>query len=250
MPVPGRTHNPYGFWYRLAAGLVRPVLFLLVERRWRGHEHMPAEGGFLTVANHISPFDPLTFGHFQYSSGRPPRMLAKASLFDVPFVGAMLRRTGQIPVHRGTADAVSALRSAVDAVRAGECVAIYPEGTITRDPGMWPMAGKTGAARIALTTGAPVIPVAQWGAQRIVRPYARGGRGDRRVWLAPRQTVHVVAGAPVDLSRYAGLPLTPDVLRGATEDIMAAVTALLAGIRREEPPTRRHTHARPARETA
>ncbi|MFB8754449.1 lysophospholipid acyltransferase family protein [Streptomyces nigra] len=230
--------------------MVRPVLFLLVERRWSGYEHIPAEGEFVAAANHISHFDPLTFGYFLYRGGRPPRMLAKASLFDIPFVGAMLRRTGQIPVHRGTADAASALRSAVEEVGNGECVAIYPEGTITRDPGLWPMTARTGAARIALTTNAPVIPVAQWGPQRIVPPYARGGRGDRRVWPAPRQTVHVVAGPPVDLSRHMGKPLTPDVLRDATEDIMAAITALLAGIRQEQPPAQRHTHRRPENEPA
>jgi 1-acyl-sn-glycerol-3-phosphate acyltransferase len=246
--VPGKNHNPYDVWYRLAAAIVRPVLFVLVRRRWRGHEHMPAEGGFVTAVNHISYLDPLTYGYFQYSSGRPPRLLAKASLFRIPFVGMMLRRTGQIPVHRGTADAATALRAAVDAVNRGECVAVYPEGTVTRDPEMWPMAAKTGAARIALTTGAPVIPVAQWGAHRIVPPYARGGRGDRRVRLIPRQPVHVVAGPPVDLSRHAGKPLTPDVLKEATEDIMRAITVLLAEIRDEEPPAAPRTVSRTAPE--
>ncbi|MGV9349604.1 lysophospholipid acyltransferase family protein [Streptomyces spiralis] len=248
--MPGRTHSPYGFWYRLAAAIVKPVLFLLVRHQWRGEEHIPAEGGFITAVNHISYFDPLTYGHFQYNSGRPPRLLAKASLFTIPFIGMMLRKTGQIPVHRGTADAAFALRDAVAAVNQGECVAVYPEGTVTRDPGLWPMTGKSGAARIALMTGAPVVPVAQWGAHRIMPPYARGGRGDRRVWLAPRRRVEVVAGPPVDLSRYRGKPLTPDVLADATEDIMAAITALLADIRDEEPPAERHTPRRPVRKGA
>ncbi|MEU1412084.1 lysophospholipid acyltransferase family protein [Streptomyces sp. NPDC005731] len=244
--MPGTAHNPYSVWYRLAAAIVKPVLFVLVKRHWRGHEHMPTKGGFITVVNHISYFDPLTYGHFQYSSGRPPRLLAKASLFTIPFVGMMLRKIGQIPVHRGTTDAAHALRDAVDAVNKGECVAIYPEGTVTRDPQMWPMTAKTGAARIALMTGAPVIPVAQWGAHRIAPPYARGGRGNRRVWLAPRQPVHVVAGPPVDLSRYVGKPLTPDVLKDASADIMAAITALLADIRDEQPPEEPHSVRRAA----
>lgn len=246
--MPRRTHSPYGFWYRLAAAIAKPLLFLLVRHQWSGQEHIPAEGGFLTAVNHISYFDPLTYGHFQYDSGRPPRLLAKASLFTIPIVGTVLRRTGQIPVHRGTADAAFALRDAVDAVNRGECVAVYPEGTVTRDPGLWPMTGKAGAARIALMTGAPVIPVAQWGAHRIVPPYARGGRGNRRVRLALRQRVYVTAGPPVDLSRYRGMPLTPEVLVDATEDIMAAITALLAEIRGEQPPAERHTLRRRARE--
>ncbi|MDX3235089.1 lysophospholipid acyltransferase family protein [Streptomyces sp. ME03-5709C] len=246
----GRSHHPYGFWYRLAAGIAKPVLFVLVRHRWRGHEHIPAEGGFIAAVNHISYFDPLTYGHFQYNSGRPPRLLAKASLFKIPFVGMVLRKTGQIPVHRGTADAANALRDAIAAVGKGECVAVYPEGTVTRDPKLWPMTAKTGAARIALTTGAPVIPVAQWGAHRIAAPYARGGRGDRRVRLVPRQTVHVVAGPPVDLSRHQGKDITPVVLKEATEDIMAAITALLADIRGEQPPAERHSPRRFPRQHA
>ncbi|AWW41697.1 lysophospholipid acyltransferase family protein [Streptomyces cadmiisoli] len=246
--MPGSRHTPYGFWYRLAAAIAKPVLFVLVRHRWRGQEHIPAEGGFITAVNHISYFDPLTYGHFQYDSGRPPRLLAKASLFGIPFVGRVLRRTAQIPVHRGTADAALALREAVEAVRKGECVAIYPEGTVTRDPGLWPMTAKTGAARIALMTGAPVIPVAQWGAHRIMPPYARGGRGDRRVRLVPRQRVQVVAGPPVDLSRHQGVPLTPEVLKEATEDIMSAITALLAEIRDEPPPVARAAVRRAVRD--
>ncbi|MFE7751303.1 lysophospholipid acyltransferase family protein [Streptomyces sp. NPDC057428] len=230
--------------------MVRPVLFPLVSRRWRGFEHIPANGGFITAVNHISYIDPLTYGHFQYNSGRPPRLLAKASLFSIPFVGMMLRKTGQIPVHRGTADAAFALRDAVEAVNKGDCVAIYPEGTVTRDPGLWPMTGKTGAARIALMTGAPVIPVAQWGAHRIAPPYARGGRGNRRLSLALRRRVDIVAGRPVDLSRYSGKPLTQEVLREATEDIMAAITALLSDIRGEEPPPGPQRTRRSASENA
>ncbi|WP_329042879.1 1-acyl-sn-glycerol-3-phosphate acyltransferase [Streptomyces sp. NBC_00178] len=248
--MPRDTDHAYTIWLRLAAAIVKPVLFPLVSRRWRGLEHIPATGGFVTAVNHISYIDPLTYGHFQYNTGRPPRLLAKASLFTIPFVGMMLRKTGQIPVHRGTADAATALRDAVEAVNKGECVAIYPEGTVTRDPGLWPMTGKSGAARIALTTGAPVIPIAQWGAHRIAPPYASGGRGNRRLSLVPRRRVDIVAGPPVDLSRYAGKPLTQEVLREATEDIMAAITGLLAGIRGEEPPQAPHRARRSVSEQA
>ena len=113
----------------------------------------------------------------------------------------MLRGAGQIPVYRESADASRAFSAAVAAVRDGECVAFYPEATLTRDPDQWPMVGKTGAARVALETGAPVIPVAQWGPQELLAPYAK------KPDLFPRKTMHVRAGPPVDLSDFAGRPI-------------------------------------------
>jgi len=121
----------------------------------------------------------------------------------------------------------------VAAVEKGECVVVYPEGTITRDPDLWPMVGKTGAARIALSTGSPVIPTAQWGAQHILAPYAK------KASLFPRKTIHVRVGDPVDLDDLRGEQLTPKVLRDATDRIMAAVTALLEEIREEPGPSER-----------
>jgi hypothetical protein len=138
-----------------------------------------------------------------------------------------------IPVFRESGQAADAFRAAVDAVRQGKCVAIYPEGTLTRDPGMWPMAGKTGAARVALETRCPVIPVAQWGPQEIL------GRYQKRIRLFPRKTMHVRAGPPVDLSDLYGEPLTAPVLREATERIMAAITRELEVLRGEKAPADR-----------
>ena len=84
-----------------------------------------------------------------------------------------MRSAEQIPVYRMTTDASQAFDAAVEAVQEGECVVVYPEGTITRQPDLWPMTGKTGAARIALAAGVPVVPVAQWGAHQILAPYAK-----------------------------------------------------------------------------
>jgi hypothetical protein len=109
-------------------------------------------------------------------------------------------------------------------------VIFYPEGTASRDPEQWPMVARTGVARLALTTGAPVVPVACWGAQ-VILPY-----GDKRPKLFPRKTVQVAAGPPVNLSAFKDQPLTAQTLRGATEAIMADITKLLAGLRGEEPP--------------
>ncbi|MFJ4833228.1 lysophospholipid acyltransferase family protein [Streptomyces sp. NPDC088747] len=219
-----------GFWYRFAAVLCKPPLVVLIKRDWRGIENIPADGGFITAVNHNSHVDPFMYGHYQYNTGRVPRFLAKSSLFGKGFVGAAMRGTGQIPVYRETTDALSAFRAAIDAVERGECVAFYPEGTITRDPGQWPMTGKTGAARVALQTRCPVIPVAQWGANELLPPYAK------KLHVLPRKTHRVLAGPPVDLSRFYDKEMSPDVLKEATETIMAAITAQLETIRGEKSP--------------
>jgi 1-acyl-sn-glycerol-3-phosphate acyltransferase len=199
------------------------------RRDWRGAEHLPA-GGFVAVSNHLSYSDPFTLAHFLVDHGVPPRFLAKEDVFRIPLAGRIVRGAGQIPVRRNSADAGLALQAAVDAVNAGECVAVYPDGTLTRDPGLWPMTGKTGAARIALSTGAPVVPIAQWGPQELLAPYGR------RLHLLRRPAVHVWAGPPVDLSPWRDKPLDAEVLAGATAAIVGAMTGLLEQIRGEPAP--------------
>jgi 1-acyl-sn-glycerol-3-phosphate acyltransferase len=221
-----------GFWYRLAAVIAKPPLIVFFKRDWHGMEHIPADGGFITALNHNSYLDPLSYGHFQYNTGRVPRFLAKAALFKPFFIGTMLRGTGQIPVYRESTDAANAFRAAVDAINSGECVVFYPEGTLTREPDLWPMVGKTGIARVALLTKAPVIPVAQWGAHEAVPPYAK----EKKVRLLPRKTLRVIAGPPVDLDEFYGQEPTPEVLRQITETIMLRVAALLAELRGEPAP--------------
>lgn len=230
MAKPRKLRQRPGWAFGLCVAVLEPLLVLFTKRRWIDGEKIPAEGGCVLVANHISHLDPLTFAHFVYGHGRLVRFLAKAEVFDVPVVGRVVRSAKQIPVYRLTTDASQAFTAAVDAVKAGECVVVYPEGTITRQPELWPMKGKTGAARIALSADVPVVPVAQWGANHILAPYAKKPR------LFPRKTVTTKAGDPVDLDDLRGKPLTPDVLREATDRIMDAVTALLADVRGEQPP--------------
>src|SRR5262249_51543293 len=145
-------------------------------------------------------------------------------------LGAVMRGTGQLPVYRGQADAALVLRDAERGVREGACVVFYPEATATRDPDLWPMVAKTGVARLALATGAPVIPVARGGARGLLPS------GGFRPPLSPRPPVQVVAAPPVALPASPGQPLSAEVLRGATDAIMKDITALLAGIRGETPP--------------
>jgi 1-acyl-sn-glycerol-3-phosphate acyltransferase len=218
---------------RLVIGLLLPVVAAVTRREWSGQENIPQTGGVVLCTNHVSHVDPFTFAHFVWRSGRAPRFLAKEELFRVPLVGRIIRAAGQIPVQRESAAAQDAFRAAVAALRAGEAVCVYPEATLTRDPELWPMKGKTGAARLALETGAPVVPIAQWGPQNLLAPYARRPR------LFPRAIVHVVAGPPVDLCDLRGRPVSADVLHLATERILDAITALLAEVRGESAPAER-----------
>jgi 1-acyl-sn-glycerol-3-phosphate acyltransferase len=220
-------------WRRLTEIVLPPLLYSLMKHDWHGQENIrnvPADSGLILAVNHLSYADVLAICLFTYKSGRYPVFLAKSSLFEMKGLGAVMRGTGQLPVYRDQADAALVLRDAERGLRDGACVIFYPEATATRDPDLWPMVAKTGVARLALATGVPVIPVAQWGAQRIL-PY-----GSARPHLFPRTTVQIVAGPPVDLSAFDGQPLTSPVLRGATAVIMKDITGLLAGIRGETPP--------------
>lgn len=229
MSHPARANRAY----RIIANIIRPVLFAVTRRAWSGTEHLPRDHGFIAAANHMSYVDPLTTAHYLYDNGFAPRILAKAPLFKVFFVGSVLRASGQIPVYRNTSRAGESLDAALDALRDGECVAVFPEGTLTRDPDLWPMVGKTGVARLALQSRAPVIPIAQWGADALMPRYGKLPRP------FPRKLQTVVAGPPVDLDDLYGKPLDALVLREATERVMGAITALLAEVRGEQPPAHR-----------
>lgn len=227
----GARHVRLPMAYRLVVLGLRPFLMGLTERDWHGAEHLPPEGGFVVAPNHVSYFDPFAFAHFMYDNGHPAYFLGKKELFDIPVAGWIIHRAGQIPVYRNSSEARSAYQAAVDGVRAGKAVGIFPEGSITRDPDLWPMRGKTGAARVALATQCPLIPVAQWGAQELLAPYARRPR------FFPRKTVRIVAGPAVDLDDLHGRPIDSATLRVATDRLMAAITGLLEQTRGERAPS-------------
>lgn len=216
--------------FMLGATILKPVLLPLASRTWIGEEQVPRKGGCVIAANHISHIDPLTMAHFVYDQGRVPRYLAKSDLFKNRALGAFLSAAGQIPVERLSRNAIGAYAAAVKAVEQGECVVVYPEGTLTRDPDMWPMAGKSGVARIALETGCPVIPVGQWGAHEILPPYSKTPR------LVPRKHIAIKAGPPVDLSDLLERRREQAAINEATARVMAAITGLVAELRGENPP--------------
>src|SRR5262249_36175862 len=202
----------------------------MTRHTWKGAENIPASGGAIFVSNHMSHADPLIVGHFVYDAGRWPQFLAKSSLFTIPVLGPFLAAVRQIPVHRGTADAAKALDSAVTAITNGDTVIIYPEGTTTREPQLWPMRGKTGVARLWLATGAPVIPIVMWGPQRLFDPRTK------KLGLRPRTPVTVAAGPPLDLSKWVGSAPTAAALNDITETIMVHLRDMLAGVRGGTPP--------------
>jgi 1-acyl-sn-glycerol-3-phosphate acyltransferase len=208
-------------------------MMLVTRRDWQGAENFPATGGFIACPNHISYVDVLAFAHFLYENGYPPFFLTKSALFQLPVIGNLLTAAQQIPVERGTSQSKQALPAAVKAVEEGKCVAIFPEGTLTRDPRLWPMTGRTGAARVALMTRCPVIPVAQWGPQEIQAPYAK------ELHLFPRKVMRMRAGPPVDLRDLYDRPLDAEILHEATDRILNAITAQLETIRHEQAPAAR-----------
>jgi 1-acyl-sn-glycerol-3-phosphate acyltransferase len=181
--------------------------------------------------NHYSEIDPIVMGVVVWKLRRTPRFLAKSSLFRVPALGWLLRFTGQIPVEREAGGKLGEpLKAAALLAERGQGVIVYPEGTLTKDPELWPMKGKSGAVRMALEQGIPLYPAAHWGTQNWMGHYAK------KIRVFPRTTIDAVVGPPFDLTKYQGKPLTRDVLEKATTELMNEVARLLADLRGEPQP--------------
>ncbi len=221
----GAGRPPIPLVYRFVALVMRPLLRLLLRYEVHGAENIPPEGGFIAAVNHNSHSDPFPWAHVLYDRGIPPVFLAKDTLFKVPVIAWVMRSTNQVKVERERASAAQSLPQARAALAQGHCLGIYPEGSLTRDPDEWPMRGKTGAARLALESGCPVIPVAHWGAQGLLPPYARVPR----IWR--RHTVHIRFGEPVDLADLREQPMSSKVVATATDRVMRAITDELGQIR-------------------
>jgi 1-acyl-sn-glycerol-3-phosphate acyltransferase len=201
--------------YALARSTLLPPLRFGMRWTVEGAHLVPVHGPVLLASNHVSYLDPLVLGVVADRRHRKIRFLAKAELFEKPLLAPLLRAIGQIPVRRGSTRAAGALDAAVDALRRGECVAVFPEGTISLD--LEPMAGKSGTARLARESGIPVTPVGVWGSHRILF------KGRKPHWqLGVAQTA--VIGPPVRVG--------PDErIRDATDRIMAAICAAVARAR-------------------
>lgn len=228
-----RERRPFAFW--VLAAIVVPLTSLFAKMRIEGAENLPPNGAYVLAPNHYSEFDALVVAVAVWRLGRPPRFMAKESLFRVPVLGWALKATGMVPVSRSSsaASARHTLRVSEGLVAQGRGVVVYPEGSLTRDPDMWPMRGKTGAARLALADDIPVLPMVHWGVQAIMPRY-----GKLRFWPL-RRPVTVVVGPPVDLDDLRATRTSPASLSTATTRIMDALTQLLAGIRGVTAPAER-----------
>lgn len=226
--------RPSVFWP--LAAIVVPLMGVIAKVKITGAEKLPREGAFVLAPNHYSEFDPLIVAVAVWRIGRAPRFMAKESLFRVPVLGWFLRRTGMIPVARASSasSAKQTMKQSAELVEHGRGVIVYPEGTLTRDPELWPMRGKSGAVRLALADGIPLIPMAQWGTQAIMGRYQKG----LSLWPL-RKPVRVLIGDPVDVSDLRGRAGEQAALNEATTRLMNAITALLEELRDEKAPVER-----------
>lgn len=225
--------RPSFFW--LLAATAAPLVSLFAKLEIEGGEKLPREGAYVLAPNHYSEFDPLVVALATWKLGRAPRFMAKESLFHIPVLGGVMRATGMVPVARTSsrASAQQTLKTAETLVEHGRGLIVYPEGTLTRDPDMWPMRGKTGAVRLALEGGIPLVPMAHWGTQQILPRY-----GKLRLWPL-RRRVRVLVGDPVDLSEFASKAAQPAALTAATDRLMADIAGLLSTLRGEPAPAER-----------
>ena len=216
--------------FRLVAGLMAPVLRLFFNIKTSGVENLP-KGGYILVGNHVSYLDPFAFAYSVYiHMKRVPHYLAKESLFRIPIAGKILPKVGQIPVYRGGKSNEEPLRVAKEYLAAGHVVLVFPEGTLTRDPDLWPMRGKSGAIRLALELGLPVVPAAHWGVEKVLGNYSKKFRPN------PFHAVQVTIGEPIYFEKPKKGGLTAKQMADATDKIMREVANLVGQMRGETPP--------------
>lgn len=198
--------------------MVQPAMFPFVRFDMAGTENIPSRGPAIVAANHRSYFDPLVYGLAVFNAGRNPRGLAKKELFDAPIIGDLARASGAICVDR-KGSGRRAYEQAEMALRGGEVLIVTPQGTIPRGEAFFDpkLRGKTGAARLAAATGAPVIPLGVWGSEAV---WPRSSRLPNMTGLLHPPTVRVRVGPPVR-------GLTGEDFDADTECIMAAITEQL-----------------------
>ncbi|MGH2694422.1 MAG: lysophospholipid acyltransferase family protein [Actinomycetota bacterium] len=215
--------------YLLAKAVLRPWLAAWFDWTFEGLENIPRKGPALVAFNHIAYLDAFAAAYAVDKTRRRPRFLAKSELFQDKRIAWVLKGAKQIEVRRGTKDAPMALDHALRALDRGEVIVVFPEGTVTTDPELNPMEAKTGLARLALASGAPVVPGAIWGTQNIwPKGYAKNWR--------PGQDVLVRMGEPF---HAVGDPSSIEDWRTAGKEIMGRIAVLVASLRPAVPDLRR-----------
>jgi 1-acyl-sn-glycerol-3-phosphate acyltransferase len=231
LPMPKINASERHFVLALVASILIPLVRLLFRVDPKGIEKLPKHGSYILVANHVTNLDALAVAYFVYVQlKRAPHFLAKESLFRVPILGPIIRAAGQIPVYRSGHRNDTPLKAAHEYLKAGHSIAIFPEGTLTRNPDLWPMRGKSGAIRLALETGVPVFPIGQWGSEKVLPQY--GSKFRPGFW----KPVRILVGDEIDLSNYRKKQLNPDELNDATKLVMQTITELVEELRGEKAP--------------
>jgi 1-acyl-sn-glycerol-3-phosphate acyltransferase len=226
----------YAIVATLVGGLVAVVSRVQVAKargRSDAARRLP-DGAIIVISNHTSYVDGVLLALVCRRLGRSLRLLATAGVFRAPVLGGLARRIGFIPVDRGASTAADALDAAVQALDAGEAVGIFPEGRLTRDPSRWPERAKTGAVRLALRSGAPIVPVAMVGAHRVLDRGHVVSQLITNVLLRPRVSVSV--GSPIDPAAWNIDADDPVAVRRVTDDVMAELIALVEELRGELSP--------------
>jgi len=238
------VHEKANWSIKFCEMIFYPATRLFGRPQLRGRERLQVSGPVLFVGNHISHLDPLYTAVAIRKGGRWPHIMAKASLWKIPVLGKVLVSTQTIPVERGGGQGQAALQEATKALEEGKAVFIYPDGTISRDPGHWPMKPRPGVAALALSVEqVTVVPMAIWGTHLVVPPYAT----KKKFRLLPRKDIVISVGEPLDLSEFRGRELDARGLRDASYKIMGAVRDLLAEVRGEEPPAEFYDHKKAER---
>jgi len=232
LPMPKFKARELHFALGLIAFFLIPAVRLCFGLRVRNQDKLPKSGAYILVSNHVTNIDALAVAYFTYVNlGRAPHFLAKEGLFRTPVIGKILLAAGQIPVYRTSGHRNDEpMRVANEYLKRGHMIGVFPEGTLTREPDMWPMRGKSGAVRMALSTGVPVFPMAHWGSHHIIPRY--GNKFRPGFW----KRVDINVGDEIDLSEYRHSQLTPAQLNAATAKVMGAITGLVEELRGETAP--------------
>ncbi len=219
---------------RLLANILRPFVRLLYKIEVTGTENLPKTGGYVLAANHVTTLDALAVAYMMYFRlHRAPHFLAKEGLFRTPIVGPVLLACGQIPVFRSGRNNTDPMQSAYDVLNAGHIIGIFPEGTLTREPNQWPMRARTGAIRLSLETGVPIIPVGQWGTEAVMETYSS------KIRPKPWHKVRIVIGKPISMDPYKDKKMSTEDLVELSDQVMVEITNLVEELRGEKAPVKR-----------
>jgi len=219
---------------RTLAWILWPWVRLLYRVKVTGKENLPKGTGYVLASNHVTTVDALAVAFMMFFKlGRAPHFLAKEGLFKTPIVGPILLACGQIPVFRSGRGNSDPMESAYKVLRAGHVIGIFPEGSLTREPNQWPMRARTGAIRLALETGVPIVPMGQWGTEVVMDTYSS------KIFPKPWHKVKMVIGKPIDLSKFHGKKVSVEEMVALSDEVMVEITKIVEQLRGGKAPTER-----------